>query len=134
MAGCARPAGSGDAAKPDHSDQQVADAKEAVCEAFQAGIRSIQTAGTKKPDNPGDTLPGSVLNMRIAEIAVGNSFFRSAQANPAAPADLVELINQLGDVYQNIALTQLADGSKIEVDLIALKADDLIPKIQEKCR
>jgi hypothetical protein len=128
-----RPVPSGVAA-PVYSDQQVADAKKAVCEAYAKGMRSIQGAGTKKPDNPADTLPGSVLNMRLAEIAVGNSFFHSTQANPAAPADLLDLTNQLGTVYQDIALTQLADGSKFQVDPIATKADDLIPKIEQKCR
>jgi hypothetical protein len=134
VAACARPAASGDAGKPAYTEQQVSDAKKAVCDTVEKGIRSIQTAGTKKPDNPSDTLPGSVLNMRIAETAVGNSFFHSTQANPAAPADLIELTNQLGEVYQEIVLTQLADGSKLQVDPIAVRADDLIPKIQGKCR
>ena len=134
VTGCSRPAAPGDVAKPAYSEEQVADAKKAVCEVFEAGMKSIQGAGNKKPDNPGDTLPGSVVNMRLAEIAVANSFFRSTEVNHAAPPDLIELTNQLGNVYQDIALTQLADGSKLQVDPIASKADDLIPKIEQKCR
>ena len=134
-AGCSRPAAtSGDAAKPAYSDQQVADAKKAVCEAYKKGFQSIRVASTKKSDDSTEGLPGTLLNARIAEVAAANYFINSVRENPAAPSELNELVGQLGDIYQDIVLTQLSDGSREEVHPIAGKADAIIPKIDQLCQ
>lgn len=134
VAGCSRPAASSEAAKPAYSDQQVADAKKAVCEAYAKGWHSIQVAGSKKkPDDPSDTLPVVAVNGRVSEVAVANYLFNTLRANPAAPQELGDLVSQLGAVYQDIVITQLGDGSREEVHSIAVKADELIPKINAIC-
>jgi len=134
VAGCSRPAASGDAAKPAYSDQQVADAKKAVCEAYKKGFQSIRVASTKKSDDSTEGLPGTLLNARIAEVAAANYFINAVRENPAAPSELNELVGQLGDIYQDIVLTQLSDGSREEVHPIAGKADAIIPKIDQLCQ
>lgn len=128
-----RPVPSGVAA-PVYSDQQVADAKKAVCEAFGQGIRSIRAAGARKPDDPADRFPVTAVNIRLAAIAVGNSFFHAVSANPAAPSELSELISQLGQAYQDIALIQLADGQKADFDPLISKADKLVSQTEGICQ
>ena len=128
-----RPAPSGGAA-PVYSDQQVADAKKAVCEAFGLGIRSIRAAGARKPESPADQFPVTAVNIRLAAIAVGNSFFHAVSENPAAPAELSDPISQLGQTYQNIALIQLADGQKPDFDPLISKADKLVSQTEEICQ
>lgn len=134
VAGCSRPATSTEAAKPVYSDQQVADAKKAVCSAFEQGVRSIRAAGARKPDNPADPFPATVVNIRLAAVAVGNSFFHSVASNPAAPPELSDLLTNLGNDYQNIALIQLADGQKADFNPLIAQADDLVSKIQNLCQ
>ena len=120
---------------PVYSEQQVADAKKAVCDAYAKGVQSIQAAVAKRPENPAETLlPATVLNARIAEVTVANYLFTSIDANPAAPPELSGLIRKLGDIYQNIVLTQLADGAREEVGTIAAKADEVMPTIGRICQ
>jgi hypothetical protein len=116
-----------------YSEQQVSDAKAAVCEEFEQGMRSIRAAGNRKPENPAESLPVAV-NTRLAEVAVANALFNTLDANPATPPELSGLIRQMGQIYENIALTQLADGSKVEVDPIATQLDEVIPKVDGICR
>jgi hypothetical protein len=120
---------------PAFSDQQVADAKVGVCTAYAKGWRSLQVAGSqKKPDGPPDTLPAVTVNGRVAEVAVGNYLINSVEANPAAPSELKELVRQLGEVYQEIVLTQLADGSRSDVVPIAENADRVRAEIERLCQ
>ena len=120
---------------PPFSEQQVTDAKKAVCEAYVKGWHSLQVAGSrKKPDDPTDTIPVVSVNGRVAETAVGNYLVNSAEANPAAPEELKGLIRHLGQAYQEIVLSQLADGSKSDVAPIADEADRLREEIEAICR
>ena len=122
------------ATNPVYSEQQVGDAKTAVCEAYAKGWRSLQVAGNqKRPDNPADTLPAVAVNGRVAEVAVGNYLINSADANPSAPTDLKTLMRQLGKAYQDIVLTQLAGGSRADVTPIGEGADQVRAKIEEIC-
>lgn len=134
IAGCARQATSGDAAKPAYSEQQVADAKKAVCGAFDQGMRSIRAAGARKPESPTDPFPVTAVNIRLAAIAVGNSFFHSIIDNPAAPIELIKILDELGRTYQDIALIQLADGQKADFDPLITKADSLVPQVEKLCQ
>jgi hypothetical protein len=112
----------------------VADAKEAVCEAYSKGWRSLQVAGSKrKPDGPADTLPVVSVNGRVAEVAVGNYLINSAQSNPAAPSELAGLVHRLGKAYQDIVLIQLADGSRSDVLPIGEDADEVRAEIEKIC-
>lgn len=112
----------------------MADAKKNVCEAYYKGWNAIQVAGSKKkPEEPSDTIPIVAVNGRVSEVAVANYLFNVVDANPAAPNELRDLVRTLGVVYQDIVITQLADGSKEDVQPIAVKADELIPKINAIC-
>lgn len=129
-----RPVAPGGAMTPAYSDQQVADATKAVCEAYAKGMRSIRAAGARKPDNPADQFPVTAVNIRLAAIAVGNSFFNAVSANPAAPLALSDSMSQLGQTYQDIALIQLADGQKADFDPLISKADKLVSQTEEICQ
>ena len=128
-----RPAPSGGAV-PVYSDQQVADAKKAVCEAFEAGQRSIRAAGNRRPENPADPFPLTAINVRLAEVAVSNSLLNAVYENPAAPAELIRLADQLGKTYQDIALIQLADGQPADFSSLALRSEDTISQIRMTCQ
>jgi hypothetical protein len=120
---------------PAFSDRQVVNAKSGVCTAYAKGWRSLQVAGSqKKPDGPPDTLPAVTVNGRVAEVAVGNYLIHSVEANPAAPSELKELVRQLGEVYQEIVLTQLADGSRSDVVPIAENAERVRAELERLCQ
>ena len=117
---------------PVYSEQQVADAKTAVCDAYAKGLQALQVAGAKKPD-PTDWLPVAV-NTRLAETAIGNFLINILDANPAVPPELRELTRQLALAYQSMALTQLADGQINDYKSDKDSIENLAPKIDQICQ
>ncbi len=132
-AGCSRPGASSEAAKPAYSDQQVADAKKAVCEAYAKGIRSIRIVASKRAENPADTLPIAV-NSRVAEVAVSTYFRDTLNTNPATPPDLQGLISTLAQNYQELVLIQLADGTPVDWKATKDSIEETASKLDELCR
>jgi len=118
------------AGQPAYTEQQVSEAKEAVCSAYARGVQSFQIAGTKKVDNHSEALAIAV-NTRLAEVAVGNYLINTLNAHPAAPYELRELIKKLAKSYQEIALKQLAESS--DYKQLGLDADEAISKIEQVC-
>lgn len=121
------------AADHTYSTEQVAQARSAVCDAYQKGVESMRVVAATVVDNPADTLPVAV-NSRLAEFAVGNYFTNALAANPATPAELRNLITQLSQAYQDVALIQLADGLpddyKSEKDVV----NQSVAKLDQLCR
>jgi hypothetical protein len=134
VAGCSQPAPSTQAAKPTFSDQQVAEAKKAVCDDYEKGFRAIQVAASKSPETSDETFSSTTLNARIAEIGVANYLFNSLNANPAAPAELRDLVDRLAALYQKIAIMQLSDATREEIAPTADKAQELTPGISRICQ
>jgi hypothetical protein len=126
-----RPLPSSESVQPAHSDEEISNAKNAVCEAFSKGVRSFQIAGNRKVDSAPEALPIAV-NTRLAEVAVSNYLINSVVENPPVPTELKELIQQLAHSYQDIALAQLADSA--DYGQSASAADSAISKIREICQ
>jgi hypothetical protein len=115
-----------------YSEQQVNEAKAAVCGDYRKAVRSFQIAGNRTVDNPADKLAVAV-NTRLAEVAAGNYMNNSIDSNAAAPEDLKNLIRQLARTYQDIALTQLAEGTQADVEPFGDSADKVILDINKIC-
>jgi hypothetical protein len=119
-----------DTGKPVYTEQQMSEAKEAVCSAYARGVQSFRIAGSRQVGNDSETMAIAV-NTRLAEVAVGNYLINTANANPAAPYELRQLIEKLAKSYQEIALTQLAESS--DYKQVGLDADEAISKIEQIC-
>lgn len=121
-----------EAAVPAYSEQQVIDAKTAVCEAYEKGLRSLHVAGGKKAD-PADWLPVAV-NTRLAETAMGSYLVNVLDLNPATPRELRGLMQQLAVNYQEMAVIQLSDAPTSDFEANGRVADEIIPKIDPMCQ
>ena len=127
-----RAAPSNAASNPTYSEQQVVDAKKAVCDAYAKGMRSIRTVGSVKVD-PENWFP-TAINTRLAGFAVGTYFLDSLDANPATPSELKNLVRKVGEAYREIALTQLADGTPLDYRSSNDTVEELVPKIDQLCQ
>lgn len=126
-----RPLASTHSAEPAYSEQQVSDARKAVCEAYKKGVQALQVAGEKKPD-PADWLPVAV-NTRLAETAMGNYLINVLSAHPATAPELSEAITELALNYQEMAVMQLADKRSSDYESNTRATGELIPKINQLC-
>ena len=133
MAGCMRPAASGEAAKPVYSEQQVADAKKAVCEAYAKGMRSIRVVAKRQPANDADRL-GVAVNSRAGLVAVSTYFNDKLEVNPAAPSELREQLEKLAQQYQEVAIAQLADETPLDYKSNLDAIDASVVEIDRLCQ
>ena len=135
MAGVAawfRAAPSDPSTTPIYSEQQVAEAQAAVCEAYRKGVRSMRVVAGRVVDNPADTLPVAV-NSRLAEVAVGNYFINALDEHPAAPAVISSTLRGLALAYQDVALIQLADGTPADYKYEKEVVNDAVGKLDQLC-
>ncbi|GAY17405.1 hypothetical protein [Mycobacterium sp. shizuoka-1] len=116
-----------------YSEQEVADAKKAVCEAHDQVQKSVNTAGGKSGDNPTDTFLVAV-NIRLALATSSSYLTESLNTHPAAPQNLVEPIRNLANKYREIVMEQLADTSASDLNPLATSADGEIAKIKQACQ
>jgi hypothetical protein len=116
-----------------YSEQEVADAKKALCDAYNQVKSSVNTAGGKSGDNPTETFIVAV-NIRLAFATSSNYLTEKVDSNPAAPKDLADALRNLGSKYREIVMEQLADKSADDVNPVAKSADEEIAKIKQACQ
>jgi hypothetical protein len=121
------------AGQPVYTEQQVSEAKEAVCGAYNKGIRTIRIVASKRADNPADALAVAV-NSRVGEVAVSTYFFNILEANPASPVELRTLVQGLANDYQNLVLIQLADGTPVDWKSTKDSIEDAAVKLDQICQ
>jgi hypothetical protein len=93
---------------PTFSDQQVADAKSKVCEAFEKAEKASKSnLGRSGGDDPNAQLLVAV-NMRQVFMAGSVHLLEALVDEPAAPADLAAAAKKLANLLQVITLDGLA--------------------------
>jgi hypothetical protein len=116
---------------PSYSEQQVADAKAKVCDAFEkvlktSSVNSARTAG----DDPNSQL---LIAVNMRQVFVVSSLYLSTTLaeHPAAPPDLATAVKKLIDLYQVVTLDGLV-GDRNDPGHNA--ANETGAKIQELCK
>jgi hypothetical protein len=93
--------------KSQFSEEQIADAKEAVCDAYDKTYKAVATAGRQQSDDP--TLEFVIsVNTRLATQFSSRFLSDVLEANPATPADLASHVRGMTSAWDNIVLLQLA--------------------------
>ncbi|WP_167107406.1 hypothetical protein [Mycobacterium sp. DL592] len=116
-----------------YSEQEVTEAKKAVCDAFEQVKSTVNTAGGKSGDNPTDSFIVAV-NIRLALTTSSSYLADQLTANPATPETLAEPIRLLASRYREIAMRQIADASNSDLQPLATGADKDIERITEACK
>lgn len=115
-----------------YSEQEVAEAKRAVCEAFTKGQATLAVTGSKFDDDPTEQFV-IALNSRISMQAVSTFLRSSLDAMPAAPGQLAQEVRDLTDIYQSILLGQLADSTHDELSALYNSLDRALLPIRQEC-
>lgn len=115
-----------------YSEQEVAEAKKAVCEAFTKVSRTLTANSAKSSVNPADSF-AIVVNTRLAIQSANEFLSRTVASHPSAPPDLSSSIGQLAAAYQAIVFGQIGDASQPELDASYADADRASTAIQQRC-
>lgn len=98
---------------PTFTDQQVADAKAKVCDAYAKVRRAVDANWTRTGgENSTDQLAVAV-NMRQVYIAGSVFMLKALDGEPAAPQNLSAAVRELSGLYQVIALDGLASDESV---------------------
>ncbi|TGD89248.1 hypothetical protein BayCH28_07805 [Mycolicibacterium sp. CH28] len=117
-----------------YSEQEVADAKKAVCDAYQRVDRAL-TATTSKGgggQTNDDVLIG--INVRLA-LTESAQYLRTRLAEqPATPLDLAEIVARASNAYQDLAIAQLGEAPQSELDEIVRTGDPSTSELKQACQ
>ena len=119
-------------AAPQYSDQQVADAKKNVCDAYTLMDKAIHYAGSLTSEDPNQKFMIS-LNIRLAFNSAADHLLAAAGQNPEGPEALLSSINDLANTYQKIVLAQTAVAPEDEMKPLYSAADASVASIKQAC-
>lgn len=115
-----------------YSEQEVADAKKAVCEAYSKAFNAL-LVNSRQPDSPTESL-AVIANSRIATHAASSYLMTVLDSEAATPEELANDIRALAHHYQGMLLDQIGDASRATLDADYAQADSLTTKISQVCK
>ncbi|WP_059015428.1 hypothetical protein [Mycobacterium sp. M26] len=115
-----------------YSEQEVADAKKAACDAFTNAHDMLVSNSKRGGTNPTEVLIAGV-NTRLAVLTAGSYIDAALNQNPALASDLAEKLRQLSSTYMTIAVDQLGETSQEKLDEIYQDAETNAKAISEAC-
>jgi hypothetical protein len=118
---------------PQYSDEQIADAKKALCAAHDLVTRATQAAGSQTSDDPTVKFLFAV-NGRVGAISSANYFLATLDQYPATAQDLASAVQATALAYQETNLLHLANAPKEEIDVVYAKLDSADAKFVEACK
>jgi len=118
------------AAQP--SEDQIADAKKALCDAHAFVDRATQTAGRQTSDDPA-VKAAVAVNIRLTSTLSASYLLSELQLNPSAPPELEKAVRKLAKAYQETTLTHISDAPETEIDAVYARLDLADSKVDEAC-
>jgi hypothetical protein len=118
---------------PQYSEQQVAEAKKAVCGARDKAFGALKGAAKQKSDDPNLQMT-LVVNTRLAEFISSSYLINTLDKNPATKLDLAKTIRDVATAYDDIVLAQLANASDSDLAPLNASLDSADAKVVEACK
>jgi hypothetical protein len=119
-----------------YSDEQVADAKADVCEAYKAVDRAVVT-NTHRP-NPveGDEIGSlaAAANGRLSLYTGGDYLLDRLKAAPAAPTDLAQVVRAFGNTLKKLGIMFTAEEPDFVVEPLKHAVNTNSAAIERLCQ
>jgi len=119
-------------AAPQYSEQQVADAKKNLCDAYDLIRRAVSEVGSVTSEDQTVKFMLS-LNTRLSFNTAADQLFAVSGQNPAAPPGLLNAAQTLGASYRKIVLALTANTGDDELKPLYEAADTSIASIKQAC-
>jgi len=120
-------------ATPQYSQQQVADAKKNLCDAYDSMYRALERAGTTTSDDPNQKYM-IALNTRLAFNTSADRLLTEVNENPAGPADLVDATRRLAISYQKLILVRTAEAPQPDLDAVYEEINSSETAVKTACK
>lgn len=117
-----------------YSDQETADAKKAVCDAYDLVHQAILTTNNKSGGSDPTAVLAVASNGRLAVHAGGQYLTDALSRYPATPNDLARSITDLATTFQKLTLEYLAETPDSEQEPLLRSADDATAQIKQNCK
>jgi len=120
-------------AAPQYTDQQVADAKKNVCDAYSEMYKGIQGAGSLTSDDPNQKFM-IAMNTRLAFNTAADYLTLALQESPAAPSEVSHSARGLAVAYQRLVLARSAQAEQPVVDSIGQEINESESALVQACK
>jgi hypothetical protein len=121
---------------PTYTEQQTADAKHDVCDAY-ALVRTAVSASTNKQSAGGDAFAANTAiaaNARLGLYGGGGYLLSRLSGAPATPPDLANALRSLGETIQKLAVVDLGEQPESVQAPLRDAVPGAIAKIDEQCK
>ena len=116
-----------------YSDQEVADAKKAVCDAFDRTHKALEVTNGKNAGTDPTAILAVAANGRIA-LTVGADYLLAAiDANPALNPDFADAVKDLAGSYRRMAVDYLAEVPATDMNATFQMADGAAARVGQFC-
>lgn len=133
IAGWFRPTHTETPAAPQYSEQQIADSKANVCDAYNTMYPAIRQAGTATSDDPNQKFL-IALNTRLAFNTAADYMQMAIDKNPAISSELEAGIEKSISSFRKMVLVQIANDPNHELDNIYKNVDESQTSIESTCK
>ena len=128
-----RPGPDATPAAPQYSDQQVADAKKNLCDAYDTMYRALERAGTTTSEDPNQKYM-IAMNTRLAFNTSADRLLTEVSQNPAGPPELVDAVRRLAISYQKLVLVHTAEAPQPEIDAVYEEINSSETAVKKVCK
>jgi len=131
---CFRPTHDGaSATPPQYSDQQVADAKKNVCDAYDTAYKAIQGASSYTSEDPNQKFM-IALHVRLAFTSAADYILATLSQNPVGPQDVLDSARKVAMSYQKLVLMRSAQAPDSEIDLLGNEIHEAEASLTQVCK
>ena len=117
-----------------YSEREVADAKKAVCSAFETAHNAVRINTGRNGGTDATTTLAVAANARLSLYAGGGYLRDALEKNPATPKELASAVTDLSDIFRKIAIDYLADKSDADIEPSLRIADSSSVAVKTACQ
>lgn len=129
-----RPLPTAESSAPVYSEEQVADAKKAVCEAYGELRQALRASTSKNGGGDPTAVLAVAVNVRLALYAGSDELSRQLDTHPATPPTLAEPAKKLAASYRKIAIKQIGETPSVDLSALGDEAEALSTAIARHCK
>jgi hypothetical protein len=119
---------------PTYTSQQIADAKAALCTAFDKVHHAVAANNSRSGGNDPTAVIAVATSGRQALEVGGRYLLTKLAEHPATPAGLANEIRIMAGIYQELTVDYLAEASTSETDPLLRAGDETTLAIEGLCK